>query len=80
MHSLLFVTTLAAVTKKTRLAQYLEKTGMTHEALADRLGISRPYVTMMAMGKRQPALRLALRIESVTGVPAAALLTAERVA
>lgn len=56
------------------LSDYLDKTGTTHDALAERLGISRSYVTLIACGDRQPALDLALRIEAETGVPVAALV------
>ena len=62
------------------LSDFFEKTGETHDALAERLGVSRSYVSLIAAGKRQPSLSLALRIESVTGVPIAALVSAEAVA
>ncbi len=59
--------------KYASLSEYLKKTGTTHGALAKRLGVSRPYVTLIAKGDRQPSLTLALRIADETGVPAAAL-------
>lgn len=57
------------------LAAYLEDTGITHDALAERLGISRSYVTLLASGDRQPALDLALRIHAETGVEVASLVS-----
>lgn len=56
------------------LAEYLTKTGTTQEALATRLGVTRPYISMIAAGDRQPSLALAIRIEEETGVPAAAMV------
>lgn len=63
--------------KYTSLAAYLKETGTTHEALATKLRISRPYVTLIASGERQPSLGLAVRIEKVTGVPAASMVSTE---
>jgi transcriptional regulator with XRE-family HTH domain len=60
--------------KAASLAEYMERTGTTHAALAKKLGISRSYVTLMALGERQPSLALALRIQALTGVPASALV------
>ena len=68
---------MAAVRPKFRtLAKYLETT--TQDALAKKLGVSRSYISFLASGKRQPGLKLALRIEAVTGVPAEALVAHER--
>jgi transcriptional regulator with XRE-family HTH domain len=61
--------------KYASLAAYLEDTETTHDALAERLGISRSYVTLLASGDRQPALDLAIRIEEATGVPVASLVS-----
>jgi transcriptional regulator with XRE-family HTH domain len=57
------------------LADYLEKTGTTHERLAQRLGLSRSYVTLLANRNRQPGLGLAIRIAGLTGIPLASLVT-----
>jgi transcriptional regulator with XRE-family HTH domain len=57
------------------LAEFFARKGApTQDAIARELGITAAYVSLIASGKRQPALRLALRIESVTGVPAASLV------
>lgn len=62
--------------KPASLAEYMERTGTTHAALAEKLGISRSYVTLLSAGDRQPSLTLALRIQALTGVPAEALVAA----
>lgn len=35
--------------------------------LANILGISRPYMSLLVAGKKRPSLELAVRIEQVTG-------------
>jgi transcriptional regulator with XRE-family HTH domain len=57
------------------LAAYFEQTGKSKRSLAQRLEVSESYVSLIAAGKRQPSLSLALRIESMTGVPAEALVS-----
>lgn len=59
------------------LNDYFEQTGETHEAFAKVFGITPQYVSMMRAGKRQPSLKLALRINEYTGVPLEALLMDE---
>jgi transcriptional regulator with XRE-family HTH domain len=59
------------------LAEYLDKTNTTQDALAEQLQISRSYVSLLASGERRPGLRLALRIEALTGVPVSALASGE---
>lgn len=44
------------------------------EDLAKRLGIGQAHVSMLVNGERTPSLRLALRIEDITGVPVSALV------
>ena len=58
------------------LADYFNQTGDTKEAIAEKLDISRSYVSLIASGDRQPALRLALRIAKLTGVPVESLVKA----
>lgn len=50
------------------------------DAIARQLEVSAAYISLIAAGKRQPSLGLALRIEELTGVPAAALVAQERAA
>lgn len=45
--------------------------------VANQLGISAAYMSMLVSGERQPGLRLALRIEDVTGIPVRALVEEE---
>ena len=59
------------------LNDYFEQTGETHQSLADALGVTAAYVSMLRSGQRQPGLTLALRIHDLTGVPMEALLLAE---
>lgn len=42
--------------------------GLTQEQFAERLGISHGYVGHIETGVRSPSLRLAARIEEVSGV------------
>jgi transcriptional regulator with XRE-family HTH domain len=62
------------------LADYFEQTGQSQISLARQLKVSKSYMSMLAKGERQPSLALAVRIEGLTGVPAASMVTAERVA
>lgn len=57
------------------LADYFKQTGKSKRSLAKRLDVSESYVSLIAAGKRQPSLAVALRIESLTGVPAEALVS-----
>lgn len=67
--------------KPRSLAEFLDRDGApTQEALAKRLNVTPSYVSMIAAGKRQPSLRLAFRIETLTGVPAESLVSREAVA
>ena len=59
------------------VADYLEQTGKTQGYLAERLGVSRSHVSLIADRKRQPPLDLALKIVRVTGVPIESLLRPE---
>jgi transcriptional regulator with XRE-family HTH domain len=60
------------------LADYLEQTGKTQAFLADKLGITRAYVSYLVSGDRQPSLSLALRIEALTGVALSSLVSEEK--
>lgn len=57
------------------LIEFFEKTGTTQEELAAELGISSPYMSMIANGRRQPALDLALKIVERANVPLETLVT-----
>lgn len=60
------------------LAQFFDRSGQTREDVAARLGVSVSYISLLVARKRQPSLPLALRIESLTGVPAASLVSRQR--
>ena len=62
--------------KHASVAAFLEETGTTQRQLAERLGVSRAYVSLIASGDRQPALDLAVLIEELTGVPVESLVKA----
>jgi transcriptional regulator with XRE-family HTH domain len=59
------------------LSDYFEQTGDSQQALANKIGVTRSAVCQWAAGKRQPSLHLALRIETLTGVPAESLISRE---
>ena len=54
-----------------QLRAYLDAQRQTQEWLAEQLKITPAYVSMLLRG-RIPSLRLASRIEALTGIPAAA--------
>jgi transcriptional regulator with XRE-family HTH domain len=60
------------------LADYFIQTGRTQESLASKLGVTPAYISLLTSGSRQPGLKLALRIEAMTGVPVEALAANER--
>jgi len=68
--------------RTTPLATYLKNTaGATQGSLAQRVGVSRSYMSLLVSGKRQPGVPLALRLEAATGVSVKALIPAlERMA
>lgn len=55
------------------LATYLEDTETTQAELAEKLGISQPFLSQIVNGQRSPSLELAALIEDKTGVPMRAL-------
>lgn len=65
-----FATTVSLVTQRYKtLADYIEQTEESHQSLAARIGVSRPYMTLLVLRQRTPALPLAIRIVHETGVP-----------
>lgn len=54
-------------------ADHITKSGATRSAWADRLGISKSFLSDLLNGNRTPSLELAVRIERMTegAVPAA---------
>lgn len=63
------------------LAEFFDRENApTQDAIAEKLKVTPAYVSMIAAGKRQPSLRLALKIEKLTGVPAESLVQSEAIA
>jgi len=59
--------------------QAITASGQTRKAIADQLGISASYLSLLESGKKRPSLDLAFRIERLTGgaVPAASWTQAQ---
>jgi transcriptional regulator with XRE-family HTH domain len=58
----------------TNLAQYLEKTGQSQQALADQLGVTQSHISRIVNGSAEPSLELALHIAELANVPIESLL------
>jgi transcriptional regulator with XRE-family HTH domain len=52
-----------------RLAAQLERRGQ-RTRLAQRLGVSKQFVSQLCSGKLKPSLTLATKLEDETGIPA----------
>ena len=50
---------------KTRLKELREKLGITQEALANKVGVTRQTILFLEKGKYNPSLRLAYKISRV---------------
>jgi transcriptional regulator with XRE-family HTH domain len=59
------------------LREWLYQKRETQTWLAEQLGISGSFLSDLLHGKRVPSLRLAARIEKLTGIPAIAFATVE---
>jgi transcriptional regulator with XRE-family HTH domain len=46
----------------------------TDQKLADEVGVSRPYLTRIKLGERQPSLPVAARLAKVTKLPLTAFI------
>jgi len=51
------------------LSEMIRRAGFTDQALADQVGVSRPYVTRIRTGKRQPSLPVAVKLAEATKLP-----------
>jgi len=56
------------------LDQWMRENKVTDQALAGKLNISRPYLTRIRRGERQPSLGVAHRLQQETGLPVTAFL------
>ena len=54
---------------KTRIRELREELGLTQEALAEKVDVTRQTILFMEKGKYNPSLRLAWRISAVLGRP-----------
>ena len=45
---------------------WIEKNGQTQGQIAHRLGVTRPYISMIAAGKKKPSWSVAARILEIT--------------
>ncbi len=76
MTYLLYVDSICDMIHKT-ISEYLNNTKTTGKQLADALGISDSYMSMLRLGQRRPSPELAQKIEAVTGIPFKKLLLKE---
>ena len=49
-----------------KLAEYLKFHGLTHEAFAKMIGVTRPLVTHIINGRKNPSIKILLKIAEVT--------------
>jgi len=54
---------------KTRMRELREEHGLTQEALAEKVDVTRQTILFMEKGKYNPSLRLAWKISAVLGRP-----------
>jgi transcriptional regulator with XRE-family HTH domain len=50
-----------------QFTDWLAKCGETRTEIAKRLGVSRAFISQLALGQKRPSLDTALRIQSVSG-------------
>lgn len=58
----------------TTLDDYMTAHEITDQSLADKIGVSRPYITRIRNRKRQPSLPVALKLAEETKLPAATFM------
>lgn len=51
------------------LDQWMSKNGVKDAELARKVGVSRPFITRIRAGARQPSLPVALRLAAATKLP-----------
>jgi transcriptional regulator with XRE-family HTH domain len=54
-----------------RLRAWLKASRRSQASLAQELGISTPYISMLLAGQRTPSLPVAKRLQEISGIPAA---------
>lgn len=58
------------------LKEAMKLKGLNDATLAEKVGVSRPFITRIRKGERTPSLNVAVKIEAATGYPAAAFASA----
>lgn len=56
------------------LSEWLEREGKSDAWLAAAVGVSRPFITRIRTGERQPSLPVALRLAATTNLPVEAFI------
>lgn len=54
----------------------MERKQLTQEDIAAKLGVTASYVSFLLSGDRSPSLRLAVKIQSLTGIKPTAFVEA----
>lgn len=72
MHKKNEIQTIARLVR--RLKEIRMEKGLSHDALATRIGVSRPAISHLESGKRKPTLLMALRLARGLEVELSALL------
>ena len=54
-----------------RLREWMDRAGVDHTAVAAQLGVTTAHVSHLVQGSRRPSLLLAVRLQRMTGIPAA---------
>lgn len=62
---------------KTALDQWMLENAVRDRAMADKIGVSRPFISRIRAGTRRPSLKVALKLASETKLPVSAFMTAE---
>lgn len=60
-----------------QLKKYRLENKLTQQVLADRIGINKTTYSNFETGARNPSLRVALKIQKITGIPVEALFGEE---
>lgn len=56
------------------LDQWMENNGKSDAWLAGRVGVSRPFISRIRRGERQPSLPVALKLAAQTELPVATFI------
>lgn len=56
------------------IRHFRQESGLSQEALADRLDMSPPYISMLESGKRYPSIEMLIRIANALEISPGAML------